>query len=225
MQQFTILINDIPVLVTRKPVKNMYLRVRPGTGARLTAPAGLGIDKIQEFARLHGEWLAEAISIVRENDRQDTPNIPAIQNIWGVGRRVRIETGGKSWRLYLAGEELRLSVPDIPDSRKWEGILSGFLRKEVQDAAPALLETWCARLNLPVPAFGIRRMTRRWGTCYPAKRRIMLNSEIAAYPAQCLEQVIVHELLHFFEPNHGIKFRQLMDSFLPEWKKAATLLR
>jgi predicted metal-dependent hydrolase len=51
-----------------------------------------------------------------------------------------------------------------------------------------------------------------------------LNSELARKPFTCLEFIIVHELLHLIEPNHGERFVSLMDANLPDWRQRRDLL-
>ena len=34
---------------------------------------------------------------------------------------------------------------------------------------------------------------------------------------QCLEYVVVHELVHLMERHHNERFAALMDQYLPDW--------
>jgi len=49
-------------------------------------------------------------------------------------------------------------------------------------------------------------------------RRIWLNLELAKKPVQCLEYIIVHELVHLIERHHTDRFVALMDQHLPQWR-------
>ena len=44
------------------------------------------------------------------------------------------------------------------------------------------------------------------------------QSELAKKPIQCLEYIVVHELVHLLEPTHNARFVALMDRFLPQWQ-------
>ena len=61
-------------------------------------------------------------------------------------------------------------------------------------------------------------MKTKWGTCSVAARRIWLNLELAKKPVQCLEYIIVHELVHLVEPHHGDRFIAIMNEYLPAWR-------
>src|SRR6478736_581055 len=64
----------------------------------------------------------------------------------------------------------------------------------------------------------------QWGTCNPSASRIWLNLELAKKPVQCLEYLIVHELVHLVERHHNERFISLMDRHLPHWRRARTEL-
>ena len=46
-----------------------------------------------------------------------------------------------------------------------------------------------------------------------------------ARPAEVLEYVVVHELLHVQEPNHSAAFWRLLDLHRPGWRDQAGWLR
>jgi predicted metal-dependent hydrolase len=59
---------------------------------------------------------------------------------------------------------------------------------------------------------------QKWGSCNTRSGNIRLNSELAKKPRECLEYVLVHELVHFLEPTHNQRFVSLMDQFMPKWR-------
>jgi predicted metal-dependent hydrolase len=61
-------------------------------------------------------------------------------------------------------------------------------------------------------------MKTKWGTCTIKARRIWLNLELIKKPVQCLEYVIVHEMVHLLERYHNDRFAALMDNFMPQWR-------
>lgn len=61
-------------------------------------------------------------------------------------------------------------------------------------------------------------MKTRWGSCNVKRHTIRLSTELAKKPVECLEYVVVHELVHLLEPSHNARFVALMDRFLPQWR-------
>lgn len=70
----------------------------------------------------------------------------------------------------------------------------------------------------------IRDMKSRWGSCTVAKKTIRINLQLARKPEECVEYVIVHELVHLLEPSHNERFHAYMKQFLPDYKERKRLL-
>jgi len=61
-------------------------------------------------------------------------------------------------------------------------------------------------------------MKTKWGSCNPDAGSIRLNTELAKKPKECLEYVVVHEMMHLVEPTHNARFVSLMDRTMPNWR-------
>lgn len=72
--------------------------------------------------------------------------------------------------------------------------------------------------------WGVKRMRTRWGTCNIKAKRIWINLELAKKPIECLEYIIVHELIHLLERLHNDKFKAYMNRFYPKWKMQKKIL-
>jgi predicted metal-dependent hydrolase len=75
-----------------------------------------------------------------------------------------------------------------------------------------------------VERFFVQRMKTKWGSCNPKAHSIRLNTELAKKPVECLEYIIVHEMIHLLEPTHNARFLALMDQFMPRWASVRQLL-
>ncbi len=69
-----------------------------------------------------------------------------------------------------------------------------------------------------------RDMKRRWGTCFVDRNTIQLNKRLIHAPKALISYVIIHELVHFTQPNHGKSYYAALSKRLPEWKKWKTEL-
>lgn len=56
------------------------------------------------------------------------------------------------------------------------------------------------------------------GTCNRETRRLTFNVELAKKHPDCLEYIVVHEMMHYFERNHGERFTKLMDDVMTDWR-------
>ena len=60
-------------------------------------------------------------------------------------------------------------------------------------------------------------------TCL-AKRSVPVALQLAKKPIECLEYVVIHELVHLIEKNHTNRFRALVEEYCPTWKEAKKIL-
>jgi hypothetical protein len=64
----------------------------------------------------------------------------------------------------------------------------------------------------------VQRMKTKWGSCNPGAGTIRLNTDLAKKPRECLEYLVVHEMVHLLEPTHNARFVTLMERFMPKWQ-------
>ena len=104
------------------------------------------------------------------------------------------------------------------DVAKKRSIVEGWYRNQIREAAPPLIDKWEDLLGANVANLYVRQMKTLWGSCNPVARNIRLNSELAKKPRECLEYVLVHEMVHLLVPTHGDRFVAAMNRFLPTWR-------
>ena len=88
----------------------------------------------------------------------------------------------------------------------------------VKIAVPPLISKWEPLLDVKVEKTFFQRMKTRWGSCNYRSKNIRLNTELAKKLPECLEYVVVHEMVHLLEASHNSRFVALMEQFLPKWK-------
>ena len=72
--------------------------------------------------------------------------------------------------------------------------------------------------HLEFPDVKIRDMKSRWGSCTPAKNSITLNRKLIHYPFEFIEYVVLHEFVHFIQPNHSKAFYNIIENYMPDYK-------
>jgi hypothetical protein len=97
-------------------------------------------------------------------------------------------------------------------------ILQEWYREQLKILVPEYIEKWEEIMQVKVAEFGIKKMKTKWGTCNREAKRIWINLELAKKPLECLEYIVVHEMVHLLERNHNDRFITYMDRFLPLWR-------
>lgn len=72
---------------------------------------------------------------------------------------------------------------------------------------------WATKLDIKVQAIALRPMKHKWASC-STRGSLNFNTELLALDRELGEYVIVHELLHFFTPNHGKLWKSLLRAHL-----------
>src|SRR5260221_14334960 len=88
-------------------------------------------------------------------------------------------------------------------------------RERLKKKIPSFLDKWEKKTGVRANDWRIKLMKTKWGSCNIEKKRIWLNLELAKKPMQCLEYILLHELVHMLERHHNRRFLAYMDTFLP----------
>ena len=70
----------------------------------------------------------------------------------------------------------------------------------------------------------INQAKTRFGSCNP-KNSICFTYRLILYPKEAIDYVVVHELAHIKEKNHGKRFYALIKQYMPDYKQRENLLK
>ncbi|WP_330246125.1 M48 family metallopeptidase [Streptomyces sp. NBC_00562] len=214
-------VRGIDVQVVYKDIKNLHIGVYPPIGrVRVAAPQQLDDDQVRLAVIQRLPWIKRQQDQLRSAQRQSVREMVSGEShyVWGVRRRLKvIERPGRP-HVEIGGDRMLLYVPASTSEERRRDLLDQWCREQLRQAIPALIERWESKLGVSVPWWGIRRMKTKWGSCNRETRRLWFNSELAKKHPECLEYVVVHEMVHYFERGHGKRFVELMDGFLPDWR-------
>ncbi|WP_238048738.1 YgjP-like metallopeptidase domain-containing protein [Psychrobacter sp. Ps7] len=93
-----------------------------------------------------------------------------------------------------------------------------YYRQHLSEAIPALFAKWQPIVGATANEIRLKKMHTRWGSCNTRARRIWLSVYLPAYPIECTEYVIVHELCHLHHANHSRAFWQTVATAMPDYQ-------
>ncbi len=116
-------------------------------------------------------------------------------------------------RAFIAQGRRKLAdqVPEVPAEQTSEADIR------------AMVEKWSPVIGVTARRVQFRQMVRKWGSC-SSKGTVTLNRALCWLPAPLAEYVVVHELVHLIELNHGAGFQKLMTQHLPDWRERQAAL-
>lgn len=216
-------IGRLDVWVERGDTEAPHLSVDLRTGRfTVAAPSDMVGDKIWRHVISNWDWIEKQRRKVRADQRKLHPPHPIHADkgrisIWGRSYPLRIvEVAGPS-SVNLRRRCLTLRVQPGTSVMVCDQAIERWLRDQVHAALPPLLAKWEARLGVRATQIKVYRAKSVWGRCAYLCGRITLSSRLAQKPSECLDYVVLHELAHLIENDHGDRFWALLDQHLPEW--------
>ena len=215
-------VRDLSIQVVRKDIKNLHLGVYPPNGrVRVAAPTGVSDQAVRRAVIDKLGWIRRQRARFEGQARQSQREMVSGESHYFMGKRCRlrvVEEDAPARVVLTRKTTLEIHVRPNATQEKREQVLYDWYRRELKALVPALLDKWEPKLGVKASFWGVKRMRTRWGTCNSQARRIWLNLELAKKPPQCLEYILVHELVHLIDRTHGERFLALMDKHMPKWR-------
>jgi predicted metal-dependent hydrolase len=215
-------LGDITVDVTLKDIKNIHLSVYPPNGrVHISAPLNTDMETIRVYAISKLTWIKKKQKKLLEQERETKREYVDREShyVWGKRYLLKVLEENNPPKIDLQHDRILLYVRPGATILKKQSIVNDWYRHQLRQAAPPLIALWESKLGVKVNKLFIRHMKTKWGSCNHKKHNIRLNNELAKKPKECLEYIIVHEMVHLIEPTHNARFVSLMDHYLPHWKQ------
>jgi predicted metal-dependent hydrolase len=220
MHQITV--SDIVVDVVRKDIKNLHLAVYPPDGrVRVAVPLLIDDEAVRLAIVSKLAWIKRQQALFQAQDRQSAREYISREShyYWGERYLLNVAYHDAPPQVVVRNKTtLDLFVRPGSDTAKRERALLAWYRRQLKAAIPPLIARWEPIIGVDVADWRVKRMKTKWGTCTIDARRIWLNLELVKKPPQCLEYIIVHEMVHLLERHHNERFITYMDEFLPQWR-------
>jgi len=222
------MVGGITVEVVRKTIKNLHLGVYPPNGrVRVAAPLAVSDEAVKLAVVSRLGWIKRQQAKFDAQPRQSQREMIQGESQYFLGQRYRVNVveHDKAGKVVLRTKTIMdLYARPEATAEQRERILQRWYRKQLKELVPPLLDKWQQTLGVQIDQWGIKKMKTKWGGCNVEARRIWLNLELAKRPVQCLEYIIVHELVHLLERRHNERFTAHMEKVLPSWKSLRALL-
>ncbi len=216
-----ITISNLTIDIIRKDIKNMHLAVYPPTGRiRLSVPNSADSEMLRLFAISKLGWIKKHIKNFNDQPRESKRTFQTGESHYFMGRRFLLTLSfSNRQRVSKNGNKIILQVKENATTEEKAILMKEWYRKELKKIVPPLIEKWEPIIGVKSNSWGIKVMKTKWGTCNVDEKRIWLNLELSKKPLNCIEYIIVHELVHLLERSHNDKFVAYIDKFMPKWRQ------
>ena len=202
-------------LVT-KQVKNINMRISSKGEVVVSANPFVPMDKIDDFVSSKVSWIVKHQKSMQERSQKSMIDDKHIV-LFGNSLKIR-KTTGKYNHVSYDKDTLYVQCKEQADPEK---VIRQFLDKLCKDVfldIATLTFRSLSDYHLEFPDVKIRDMKSRWGSCTPAKNSITLNRKLIHYPFEFIEYVVLHEFVHFIQPNHSKAFYNIIENYMPDYK-------
>jgi len=208
---------------THRDRKTLAIHVHPDLTVSVDAPHGTELCTIKERITKRGSWIKRAW----RDFELYLPKQPHRQYINGeshryLGRQYRLKAlKGKNDKVKCYQGYFTVTYSGKRTAEKIKILLDRWYLDKAEAVFNKRYDECCTkikRIGINPPLLKIRTLRTRWGSCTKSGK-IILNKELIKAPIECIDYVIMHELCHLKEYNHGPSFWRLLQSVMPDYKE------
>jgi predicted metal-dependent hydrolase len=227
-------IADIPAYTVRvsRRARHVRLVLSLTDGLQVVIPEGFDVSRVSELVRDRLTWFERARERLRS--RQMQPGHP--RAVVALPHEIFLPAVGETWRVVyrpdvtMLGVRLRdtdttlIVTGRVQDFELCRTVLKRWLARRARVFLTEQLTEIGSITDLSFSRLSVRGQRSRWGSCSP-RGNLSLNYKLLFLPPPLMRYVLVHELCHTRQPNHGAGFWALVARYEPAYRRLRSELR
>jgi len=215
----------IPVTLTRKRVKNVNLRIMRDQSLAVSAAGHVPLQAIKDLINKKAGWIIGHFDRYASQQKNSTIfHFESGEELLYLGQSytLQLQPALKREEVLVDHEKIYLLVHAGRSRKDREKLIANWYREKAGYIFNQSLEKifpLIAEYQVEKPSLAIRKMKTRWGSCTRSKKKITLSLELIKKPMDCIDYVVLHELVHFVHPHHGKTFYDCLAALMPDWKE------
>lgn len=221
---------NISFNIKRKNVKNINLTVKPNLEVSVSANKRVPVEYIKDFVYRKANWIENHLNYYEKLQREDPGEKEYVngESFRYLGKQygLKVFQSSEEHVKYLRGY-IHLYTSNLDDTEKKKALLESWYEQRCKIIFKESLQrvhNLVKAYNIEFPDLVIRKMKSRWGSCHVNQNKITLNSILIRAPKDCIDYVVLHELIHFKHANHGKDFYRLLNIIMPDWRDKKKIL-
>lgn len=205
-----------------RQVPRVAIHVEPDGRVLVDTPTDASPASVLAAVRKRARWIGQHVAAASARRAGVQPReYVSGESLLYLGRRYRLKVEivpGAGAKAALRGGYVVVSVPQR-SAESVRGALEAWYRERAREVFAQRLAAVAAPLRWvrQLPSTRLRFMTVQWGSCSPSGR-ITLNPVLVKAPRECIDYVLLHELIHLRHHNHGPQFYRTLDRHMPAWR-------
>jgi predicted metal-dependent hydrolase len=214
----------IEIELVQKNIKNLHLAVYPPNGkVRLAAPLEVNKNTLELYVASKIPWIRRQQRKFASINRQSPRQFVNRESHYFLGKRylLRVHETDHPYRypkvVCKTKTYIDLYVKEGFTTEQKAELIKEWYREHLKGILAELIPKWEAILHVKANQVKVQSMKTKWGSCNTENGNVLFNIELAKKPIECIEYVVLHELLHLIERNHNDVFKAYLDKYLPGW--------
>lgn len=197
--------------------KNINISIKPNRGVRVSVPRFVSFKNAERFAHQKMDWMKKHLSKMQTLENKATVFNMDTKFSTKQHQLHIIKKDISSCKTIIKNGLLKVLVPISAQvsSNECQAYIRQAIehtwRKEAKELLPKRTAELAQIHGFKFNKVSIRNSKTRWGSC-SYNNNINLSLHLMMLPDHLIDYVILHELAHTKEKNHGIHFWKLLDN-------------
>ncbi len=196
--------------------RRLSIRLKPFEGITVLFPPGFSPHKALSFVEKKRQWIVSNQAQMEKHEQMLTVFDEQSHFRARTFELKVVQHKSEQFRITLKDGILQVAYPgflNVKDVSVQNTIRQGIeegLRREAKSMLPCKVQHFARMYGFHVNKIFIKNLKSRWGSC-SAINNINLNLHLMRLPGHLIDYVVLHELCHTKEKNHGPGFWSLLD--------------
>jgi predicted metal-dependent hydrolase len=199
-----------------------------GDGVEVVVPDRFPMRKVEPFVREKQPWIERTLRRLAQSQAEFPPaRLEPGGEVPYLGERLELRVRVEPWRVrtHVArrGQLLHVAVGEPGEAALREALERWYRRRARTEVEPRLKRA-ARRAGAGYKSLQIRGQRTRWASC-SANGAMSFNWRLLLAPAEILDYVVEHEVVHLEVLDHSDRFWATLAARCPDWRRHESWLR
>jgi predicted metal-dependent hydrolase len=212
----------VPYAIRRSTrARHVRLRIDLEPHVEIVVPTGMPLPDVERLLLDSERWILRHLPDVTKTSDWTPLEAGSMLSVQGVDRVVVIEVGPPEVTLTAQALIVRCRSDEAAVVR---AALLTWYRAKAREILAERVTTWEACMGVQHARLTVRDQRSRWGSC-SSRGSLSFSWRLILAPPPILDYVVIHELAHLRELNHGARFWEIVEHHCPEYAERRRWLR
>ncbi len=203
-------------------LKNIYLSFNANGELVIKSPK-VSTERIEKLLISKASWIEKARH--RLMQKKGRINFQENQSIYYLGDPYMFVHNSNALKTTLVFDGSSFVLHHkVYDEAVFGRKIDQFYLARAKEFLPPLVDLWANKMQVNPLGIKFRKTKSQWGSC-SGKNMLSFNTMMMKLPRHIIEYIIVHELCHIVHKHHKKSFWEMVEKFIPNYKRVRMELK